>query len=445
MPTLCEEILQRFLDNGYEGFLVGGCVRDTLLGKTPLDWDICTSALPEETIALFKDYKVILTGLKHGTVTILKEKMAVEVTTYRIDGEYLDNRRPKEVFFTKDLVGDLSRRDFTINAMAYNHEKGLIDCFGGLEDLKSGLIRAVGNAEERYHEDGLRLMRAVRFACVLNFDYEEKTKAAILSCNHLLKNIALERIQIELNKILRSSYAAKGLADLYHLGCFMYFLPEICHTYGFEQNNPYHCYDVFGHTLKSVESIENDLILRLTMLLHDIAKPFTWCACYGDSDCFPDHERLGKIMAETILKRLHYDKATIKEVCQLIRFHTYMIKPEAESVRRALSLLGESSFWRLLKVKRADILAQLPQHFSHHLAIFDKIEAIAREVLASGVCLNLRQLALTGEDLLQLGYKGAQIGEKLAMLLDYVLTKPESNNREDLMELLREEGYKDAY
>ena len=437
MPQQCQEVLRRFGGAGYSAYLVGGCVRDSLLGKTPLDWDICTSARPEETLALFADCKVILTGLKHGTVTLLLDGLPLEVTTYRIDGEYLDNRRPKEVFFTDDLRADLSRRDFTINAMAYNPATGLVDYFGGMEDLQARRICAVGDALARYQEDGLRLMRAIRFACVLDFSYEEKTRQAIIASNHLLHNIAMERIQVELNKILLSPYVARGLDDLYALGCFAYFMPEMCHTVGFEQHNPYHCYDVFGHLRQSVAAIEPDLVLRLTMLLHDIGKPFVWCSCYGDSDCFPDHETISAQMAESILRRLCYDKATQREVVKLIAQHTYMLHPEAENVRRALALFGEDSLRRLLKVKVADLKAQRVSVSEHNL-IFEEIGQVLEQVLAQGDCCSLRQLAVNGEDMKKLGYQGQQVGWVLGRLLDQVLAQPALNTRDQLLVLAQD-------
>ncbi len=438
MPRQCREVLKRFGDAGYSAYLVGGCVRDSLLGKTPLDWDICTSARPEETLALFAGCKVILTGLKHGTVTLLWEQLPLEITTYRIDGEYLDNRRPQEVFFTEDLREDLSRRDFTINAMAYNPEMGLVDYFGGAKDLKERRICAVGDALARYHEDGLRLMRAVRFACVLNFDYDEKTRQAIVACNYLLRNIAMERIQAELNKILLSPYVAKGLDDLYTLGCFAYFMPEICHTVGFEQHNPYHCYDVFGHLRESVAAIEPDLVLRLTMLLHDIGKPFVWCSCYGDSDCFPGHEAISAKLAEAILSRLCYDKATQREVVKLVKHHTYMLHPEAENVRRALAFFGEASLRRLLKVKEADLRAQKVSVMENNTLFMD-ITQVLEQVLAQGDCYSLKQLAVNGEDMKRLGYQGQGVGRALDRLLEQVLKTPALNTRAQLIALAQQD------
>ncbi|MBQ5668113.1 MAG: polynucleotide adenylyltransferase, partial [Peptococcaceae bacterium] len=286
IPWQCEKILKRFNEHDIEAYLVGGCVRDSLLGKEPKDWDICTAALPEQVITLFEDEKVILTGLKHGTVTVLIGGMPIEITTYRIDGEYEDNRRPKEVFFTDSLREDLSRRDFTINALAYHPDKGVIDYFDGIGDLERGLIRCVGDAASRYQEDGLRIMRAVRFACVLNFQFEAETEQAIKEYSFLLGNIAKERIQVEFDKILTSSWAAYGLDTLARLNCFPYFLPEICHTWQFDQEGGLHQYDVFGHTLKMVSLVPVDVVLRLTALLHDIGKPYVWQNIDG-KDEFP--------------------------------------------------------------------------------------------------------------------------------------------------------------
>lgn len=440
LPKQCQYILDQFAAMGHSAYLVGGCVRDSILGATPKDWDICTSALPEETLAIFSQHKVILTGLQHGTVTILLDHLPVEVTTYRIDGEYLDNRRPKEVFFTQDLRADLSRRDFTINALAYNPATGIIDYFGGLSDLEQGIIRAVGDATARYQEDGLRLMRAIRFACVLNFEYETKTKEAIIQCNHLLNNIAMERIQSEFNKLLLSPYVARGLNDLYELGCFAYFMPEICHTYGFEQNNPYHCFDVFRHTVESVAAIEPTLPLRLAMLLHDIGKPFVWCQCFMTSDCFPGHEACGERLAQTILERLRYDRQTQRVVTTLVGKHTYQLDADEKVIRQALALLGAEDLKNLIKVKRADLLAQ-KREYATFLDLFDQIETCLKRVLLQDQCYSLKQLAINGQDLLALGYHGPRVGLLLEHCLGAVIHKPELNQKDRLLALLAEDPF----
>lgn len=436
MPFQCQKVLGLLAEHGHEAYLVGGCVRDSVLGKEPLDWDICTDALPEEMIKIFTGYRLVLNGLKHGTVTVIINRMPIEITTYRIDGEYEDNRHPKEVHFTNSLKEDLSRRDFTINALAYNPERGLVDYFNGLEDLAQKKVRAVGEAQKRFKEDGLRIMRAVRFACVLGFDYDEKTKEAIGKCGHLLNNIATERIQVELNKILISENVRQGLEDLYHLGLFSYFLPQMCHTYGFTQHNPFHCYDVFGHTVRAVEIVEPELVLRLAMLLHDIGKPFCLEGCYGDSDCFPQHEIPSAKIAKEFLERMHYDKKTIREVVLLVAEHNYQILLDDYSIRLALNKFGPQSLKNLLKVKEADLGAQ-KEFLSEVVDFFHQIERRVDEILARGDCYNLAQLALKGNDLIQLGYEGKEIGKKLEHLLQQVLKEPQLNDKEKLLGLIK--------
>lgn len=437
MPKFCRVALERLWEQGFEAYLVGGCVRDSILGREPEDWDICTNALPEELIEIFADYRLVLNGLKHGTVTVVIMHRTIEITTYRIDGEYEDNRHPKEVTFTADLAQDLSRRDFTINALAYNEESGLVDCFGGLEDLEHGLIRAVGNPVKRFHEDGLRILRAVRFACVLGFDYEKETKEAVVKCNFLLRNIATERIQVELNKILLSANVRQGLEDLYHLGLYPYFLPEMCHTYGFEQHNPFNCYDVFGHIVRSVELIEPELILRLTMLLHDIGKPFVWGECFEGNDCFPEHELPSAEIATDFLERLHYDRKTSKEVVKLILAHNDHLLADDYNIRLELNKMGAESLRYLLKVKRADMSAKNGE-MQKMVDFFEEIERQMEKIIARGDCYKISELAVNGTDLRALGYEGRKIGEILNFFLAQVLQNPALNEKEKLLTMLDE-------
>ena len=441
IPKQCQKVLDIFEANGYEAYLVGGCVRDSILGKQPYDWDICTEALPEEILRLFQNYRVILTGLQHGTVTVLIDKMPIEITTYRIDGEYLDNRHPKEVIFTKKLWEDLSRRDFTINALAYHPKKGIIDCFEGLEDLKKRQIRAVGNAVERFHEDGLRIMRAIRFATVLNFSYDDDTEQAILTCSYLLKNIATERIQVELNKILLSPWVKRGLNDLYRFGCFSCFLPEMCHTYGFEQNNPYHKYDVFQHTLESVSLVENDIVLRLAMLLHDVGKPFVWENCYEGNDCFPLHEVESEKIAKKFLQSMHYDNRTIDEVCKLIINHNLQILDQDVNLRVHLSHLGPTTLEHLLNVKKADLAAQNELLFPV-VELIEKMKVRLQQILERNDCYSLKQLAINGSDMKALGYEGKEIGACLQEALEEVLQDPQKNEREYLLRFVQKRRFK---
>lgn len=432
IPWQCQTILNRFQDQHIEAYLVGGCVRDSLLGNTPKDWDICTEALPEQVLALFKDEKVILTGLKHGTVTVLLGGMAVEITTYRIDGVYEDNRHPKEVFFTDSLWADLSRRDFTVNAMAYHPDKGIIDYFDGIGDLKRGLIRCVGDAASRYQEDGLRIMRAVRFACVLHFQFEQETEAAIKKYSYLLRNIAKERIQVEFDKILTSSWVAYGLETLARLNCFPYFLPEICHTWQFVQIGGKHQYDIFTHTLKAVNLVQDDIVLRLTMLLHDIGKPYVWIQ-ENEKDLFPKHEVVGAALAEQILERLRYDKKTIARVKLLIGAHTRGIMPEESNMRKAIAEFGVDGVYQLLQVKRADIQAHNDTLMKNPLPIFDEMELLIGQISDRGDCCSLKEMNISGNELLALGFQGKKIGSVLNELLELVLQDPSRNEKEYLL------------
>lgn len=438
IPWQCKEILGRFADYHLQAYLVGGCVRDSLLGKEPKDWDICTEALPEQVLEIFKDYKVVLTGLQHGTVTVMLGGMPVEITTYRIDGEYEDNRHPKEVFFTSHLQEDLSRRDFTINALAYHPDEGVIDYFDGLGDLERGVICCVGDAASRYQEDGLRIMRAIRFACVLNFQFEEKTEKAIRKYSYLLRNIARERIQVEFDKILTSSWAAYGLETLARLDCFPYFLPELCHTWQFAQNGGRHQYDIFTHSVKAVALVPPTVVLRLTMLLHDIGKPFVWKQ-QGENDLFDGHSEMGAQLAGQMLERLRYDKKTIAQVQQLISQHERLLRVDEICLRQAVADLGFDGVRSLIAVKRADVRAHSDAMAQMMLEPFDQMEALLDQIEQRGDCCSLKQLAVSGKDFIALGYRGRQVGDLLNQLLQLVLENPAYNNRDYLLSQVKEE------
>lgn len=433
IPWQCQQILDCFAAHHLQAYLVGGCVRDSLLGKSPKDWDICTEALPAQVQELFSKEKVILTGLQHGTVTVLLGGMPVEITTYRIDGIYEDNRHPKEVFFTNSLREDLSRRDFTINALAYHPEEGVIDYFDGLQDLQQGVIRCVGDAASRYQEDGLRIMRAIRFACVLNFQFEQETERAIRQYSYLLRNIARERIQVEFDKILTSSWAAYGLETLARLDCFPYFLPEICHTWQFAQEGGRHQFDIFTHTKKAVALVPPTVVLRLTMLLHDIGKPFVWQRV-GQQDRFPGHGLVGAQLAGKILERLRYDKKTIAQVQQLVAQHERLLTADDVCLRQAMADLGQEGLRNLIAVKRADVWAHSDAMAQLPLEPFDQMERMLEQILERGDCCSLKELALSGKDLLALGCKGRQIGEILQQLLQQVLLEPARNDKAYLLQ-----------
>lgn len=439
IPTGARKIIARLEQHGYEAYIVGGCVRDSLMGKRPSDWDICTSARAEEMMALFEDKRVIPTGIQHGTLTILAEDGAYEVTTFRIDGEYLDHRHPKSVAFTRELAEDLSRRDFTINAMAWHPERGLIDLFGGVEDLRDRLVRAVGDPVQRFNEDGLRMLRMVRFATVLDFDYDPATYDAVRKQGHLLQYISKERIQVELNKILLAAHPARGLEDLYTLGMYPYIIPMMCHTVGFAQRGGHHFLDVFEHSLLAVGVIAPELVLRLTMLLHDIGKPFVWDSSESLSyDRFDDHATVSAKLAGKILRDLKYDNATRKDVVELIAHHNDILLPDPVNVRRALARLGEVQTRRLVQVKVADLIAHdLAGEREKILALFAEISDVIDEVVARGDCTSVKALAIGGQDMMALGLSGRAIGQMLNAALELVLEKPEMNTRETLLNWVR--------
>lgn len=439
IPTGARKIIARLEQHGYEAYIVGGCVRDSLMGKRPSDWDICTSARAEEMMALFEDKRVIPTGIQHGTLTILAEDGAYEVTTFRIDGEYLDHRHPKSVAFTRELAEDLSRRDFTINAMAWHPERGLIDLFGGVEDLRDRLVRAVGDPVQRFNEDGLRMLRMVRFATVLDFDYDPATYDAVQKQGHLLQYISKERIQVELNKILLAAHPARGLEDLYTLGMYPYIIPMMCHTVGFAQRGGHHFLDVFEHSLLAVGVIAPELVLRLTMLLHDIGKPFVWDSSESQSyDRFDDHAAVSAKLAGKILRDLKYDNATRKDVVELIAHHNDILLPDPVNVRRSLARLGEVQTRRLVQVKVADLIAHdLAGEREKILALFAEISDVIDEVVARGDCTSVKALAIGGQDMMALGLSGRAIGQMLNAALELVLEKPEMNTRETLLNWVR--------
>lgn len=439
IPTGARKIIARLEQHGYEAYIVGGCVRDSLMGKSPSDWDICTSARAEEMMALFEDKRVIPTGIQHGTLTILAEDGAYEVTTFRIDGEYLDHRHPKSVAFTRELAEDLSRRDFTINAMAWHPERGLIDLFGGVEDLRDRLVRAVGDPVQRFNEDGLRMLRMVRFATVLDFDYDPATYDAVRKQGHLLQYISKERIQVELNKILLAAHPARGLEDLYTLGMYPYIIPMMCHTVGFAQRGGHHFLDVFEHSLLAVGVITPELVLRLTMLLHDIGKPFVWDSSESLSyDRFDDHAAVSAKLAGKILRDLKYDNATRKDVVELIAHHNDILLPDPVNVRRALERLGEVQTRRLVQVKVADLIAHdLAGEREKILALFAEISDVIDEVVARGDCTSVKALAIGGQDMMALGLSGRAIGQMLNAALELVLEKPKMNTRETLLNWVR--------
>lgn len=431
LPEKVNKIIRVLHSEGFEAYAVGGCVRDSILGRVPEDWDITTSAMPEEIKEIF--HRTIDTGIEHGTVTVRMEGESFEVTTYRIDGEYEDGRHPKEVTFTRSLKEDLRRRDFTINAMAYNQKDGLVDIFGGLSDLEKKVIRCVGNAEERFSEDALRILRGVRFAAQLDFAIDEETKEGMRILAPTLKKISAERIQTELVKMLVSN-RPELLGEAYRLGITAQFLPEFDRLMVTEQETPHHMYNVGEHTLHAMKNIRPDKVLRLTMLLHDMGKPALKTMDETGRAHFKKHAAESEVLARGILKRLKFDNDTLRKVCRLIRFHDYRMEATEYNVRQAIYLIGEDLFPSYMEVRRADVLAQSMYKRERKIQNLDEIEELYRKIRQEGQCVSMRMLAVSGKDLLEAGVEpGKQIGEKLEELLKIVLEHPELNTKEELL------------
>lgn len=418
---------------GYEAWIVGGCVRDALLGLPPKDYDLTTSALPEETQRVFAAYPRIETGLRHGTVTVLLEGEPLEITTYRVDGAYSDARHPDGVTFTRSLRQDAARRDFTINAMAYAPGWGLQDFFGGQADLARGILRAVGAAEKRFREDALRILRALRFASVLDFTLEGETARAARACAPLLAAVSAERVSGELGKLLCGKAAGRVLRD--YPDVLGVVLPEILPMVGLDHRNPHHCYDVWTHTTVAVDHVPPELPLRLAMLLHDIGKPDTFSLGEDGQGHFYGHPRRSVELAEGILSRLRFPRRTRERVLTLVRYHDAVLEESPQRVRRWLNKLGPEFFFDLLAIQGGDAAAQAPAYCTR-LDHLRRLETLARQVLDQAPCLTVRDLAVGGEDLLALGYRGPAIGRALRALLDQVLSETVSNEKNALLQRL---------
>ena len=432
IPEKARRIIAALSDAGYEAYIVGGCVRDAILGREPSDWDITTNAKPEEVKALFQ--RTVDTGIRHGTVTVLLGGEGFEVTTYRIDGEYQDGRHPKQVTFTPSLLEDLKRRDFTVNAMAYKESLGLIDAFGGLRDLEDRRIRCVGDPGERFSEDALRILRAVRFAAQLDFSIEAKTLEAVGRFAPRLSRISAERIQAEVVKLLTSDHP-EAWRILYETGITAVILPEFDVCMETPQENAHHCFSVGEHILRTLPEVEPDKVLRLTMLFHDMGKPRVRVRDGEGTDHFIRHGEVSEEIAGTVLRRLKFDNDTVRRVRHLVRVHDYLqIAHTPRGVRRAVFRIGEDYFPDYLKVRRADILAQNPQGAREKLKSLAEVERLYRQELEEQNCLSLKDLAVTGRDLIEAGMPaGPGLGSTLAGLLELVIENPECNTKEYLL------------
>ncbi len=424
-------VLKRLTDCGYEAFLVGGCVRDKLMGIESKDTDVTTNALPEQTMRVFSDMPVFLTGIKHGTITVIINKEPVEITTYRCDGAYSDNRHPDKVTFSLNIKEDLSRRDFTMNAIAYSLNDGLLDIFGGVSDIKNKVIRCVGNPQERFKEDALRIMRAIRFLSVLGFDIEDNTKAQLISNKDLLKHISAERLSSEL------SYAVCGK----NIKNMIIMFPSVLDTFidgfakmeNFNQYNPHHKYDLLTHVANVTAALEPTCVLRLTGLLHDIGKPKCFTRDENGIGHFYKHEHEGALAADTILKKLRFDNSTREKVVRLIKFHMYPMTNDEKCIKKLLSILGPDDFFDLIKIKIADTASHEDKNMPNK-AFFDEIAEHAKLIIEKKECFSLKELAVNGNDMKEIGYNGKAVGNILNKLLSSVINGEIENNKIILMQ-----------
>lgn len=434
MPDGVKQILATLEENNFSAYCVGGCVRDSLLGIAPSDWDICTSALPQETKQLFP--KTFDTGLKHGTVSVKAEADVYEVTTFRVDGDYKDNRRPESVSFTSSIEADLSRRDFTINAMAYNETNGLIDPFGGRNDLKKGLIRCVGNPDTRFCEDALRMLRAVRFSAQKGFQIEEETLTSIQKNARLIENLSSERIIAEIEKILLSDQP-EHLRILYDLGVLKLIMPELCRCFETPQNIKWHIYDVGTHSMKAIAHLEKKSYLRFAALMHDWGKPDCKGKNPDGSDHFRNHAAVSKKLAHAFCCRYRFSNSDKSKILRLIEHHDRQILPGKKYVKRAVIAVGEDIFLDLLNLKRADCLAQNFDLTAPRMEIYDEIEALFMQMKHDCEPFSVKNLAIDGNDLKLLGFQGKEIGQALSFLLEHVLDFPLDNQRDILLNLIK--------
>ena len=429
LPAAVKFILDELSRRGHEAYAVGGCVRDALLGREPEDWDVTTSAEPQEIKDIFP--VTIDTGIQHGTVTVRMNGENYEVTTFRTDGNYADHRRPEEVYFTKSLEEDLLRRDFTINAMAWSGDH-LVDLYGGQQDLADGIIRCVGDPFERFTEDALRILRAFRFAAQLDFVIEPKTREAIKAHREDLRYISAERIQMEMTKILTSPHP-EIIRDMYELGVTAVILPEFDPLMAVEQHNPHHCFSAGEHTIKAMQEIDPTPILRWTMLIHDMGKAV--CHQFEDGkDKYKGHAKVSEQYAHDIMNRMKMDNATSRAVTKLVRVHDDRMPAEPRTVRRAINRIGVDLFEDYCKVRRADVLAQSMYFRKEKIKNLDDIDALYKQILEEKQCVSLKDLAVTGSDLIAEGVApGPEIGEILQQMLAWVIDDPAMNEKETLL------------
>lgn len=431
IPFDVEKILKELQDKGFEAYIVGGCVRDFLMGKIPHDFDVTTNAMPYEIKQVFKNYKVIETGIVHGTVTVIYNKHSYEITTYRIDGKYEDNRHPSQVIFVSEIEKDLSRRDFTLNAMAYNYKNGLVDFFNGLNDIEKKQIRCVGNPDNRFKEDALRILRALRFSSVLGFGIENNTSKSILNNKELLKNISCERIRDELCKLIMGDNVFEVMTK--YRDVFSVFIPEFEPCFDFDQQTKHHCYTVYDHIIKSIQVAPKDLEIRLCMLFHDIGKPESFHSGVENGH-FEGHQYPSAKKAENIMKRLKFDNDTIKNVTLLIKEHDNRYPAERKVVRRYIAKYGYDFFNKQIAVRLADTMAQSMYVRDYKLKLINDTLALGKKINKENSCLTLKQLAVDGNDIMQVcNCEGKVVGDILNQLLSMVIDEKLPNDRDILL------------
>lgn len=427
IPNDVKFIIKNLEDAGFEAFVVGGCVRDSMLGLEPKDWDVATSAKPDDIKSIFNSFQLVLDGEAHGTVGVVINNVKYEITTYRVDGKYCDNRHPENVSFTNSIELDLARRDFTINAMAYNDLRGLVDPYNGMKDLSFKALRCVGNPDTRFCEDALRILRALRFASVYNFSIEFNTSVSLIKNRNLLNNIAVERIASELNKLVCGSnvnYILRRYKDVIAV-----FLPELVSTFDFEQNTPHHNKTVWRHTTAAVSNIEPDTLLRIVMLLHDVGKPLALRTDSNGRDHFKGHNHFSAVLARNALERLKYPTKFIEDAVTLIEYHDVRFSNNKRQIKHILNKIGEKNFINLIKVQKSDILAQSRYKREIKLNNLDLACETFNKIIENNECYKLKDLAINGSDLIHLGItNGVIIGNILNEILDLVIDEAVDND-----------------
>ena len=431
-----KKALKELKKSGFCAFFVGGAVRDRIMKRKIHDIDIATDATTEEVTKIFCEKSVIPTGLKHGTVTVVFEKTPIEITTFRTEEDYFDNRHPNKVSFSKNILDDLSRRDFTMNAIAESEDGILTDPFGGRGDIEKKLIKAVGEPEIRFNEDSLRILRALRFSAVLGFSIEERTDKAIRKCRALLKNLSPERVSGELSRLLCGKNAPNVLFSYPEV--LGEVIPVLLTMNGFFQHNRHHCFDVFEHTVNVLKNVRPELYMRLAALFHDCAKPQTFSVDENGEGHFYSHAPKSAAIAKNELERLRFDGETIERAVKLIKIHDSPIECDEVTVKKKLRRLGERTFFDLVELQRADNLSQ-SKEFRFRQNNFDYLEKTAKAILKENECFSLRSLAVNGNDMLSLGFFGKEVGAVLDFLVEKVIEKTAKNEREELINLAEKE------